>query len=135
MADRGGVRIYHPDRSMAGRIVVVPTFREYGRPRRCPVCTTPAAVIVHSRKHYHLTLDGEAATIVSPTVLRQMRKLGMGGFVVDSAVPDPPAVHVGGPPPDPARILLLDDALRGVAPPSIITTAAANGRGVRAGEA
>lgn len=110
------MRIVHSDPAMAGKTVVVPTFRAYRTPRLCSTCR-----VAHSTKHYHLQLDGQASRVVSHTVLRRLREVGMAGFRVESQVKDPPALVVGGRPSQ-RELRLMSKALEGIVPPGMKVT-------------
>lgn len=117
-ARKGGVRIVHADADLAGKIVVIPTFRYYGVPRMCTLCQR-----AHEVKHYHLRLDGQASVIVTDEILDRLREIGQiadGRFAVDGKVKDPPRqrlVGAGRGQPDRRELALLSDALRGITPP------------------
>lgn len=114
-ADSGGVRLVHSNAELAGRVVVVPTFRRYATPRLCSICKT-----AHDVKHYHLTLDGQAAVIVSHTILRRLKEIGMAGFTIESQVKSPPALVVSNrTPPTRRDLTLMREALKGLTPPGM----------------
>ncbi len=117
MAEQGGVRIVHTDPSLAGSVVVVPTFRRYGTPRLCTICK-----VAHDVKHYHLHLDAQASVTVSHTVYARLRDIGMAGFQVESQVANPPPLVVGGGAPARRELRVLSKALEGIVPPGMKVT-------------
>lgn len=87
-----GVRLTHE--TLRGvRVTVEHPTRAYRAPLMCPACGT-----THRKKTYHLDLDGEGSTIVSPEVLQRLREAGLPGFSISNEVKRPPAqrVSVGG---------------------------------------
>lgn len=117
-APPGGVRLVHSNPALAGRVVVVPTFRRFATPRLCSVCK-----VAHEVKHYHLTLDGQASVIVSHTVLQRLREIGMAGFTVESHVKSPPPLVVSNrTPPSRRELAVLREALQGLTPPGMRAT-------------
>lgn len=132
MTAAGGVRIVHADKRLAGKVVVIPTFRRK-LPKPCQLCQ-----VWHVVKHYHLRLDGQAAIIVAPKVLAGLRAIGQirpGRFEVESHVAKPPRQTIAAPGrgrPERRELAVLSHALEGIAPPGARVTVT-NGRGDRRG--
>lgn len=78
-----GVRIYHP--TARSGLFLVKHYRRYKFPLYCNTCGE-----FHERKTYHLHLDAEGFTIVSPTVLMRLGEVGMAGFEIMNEVSKPP---------------------------------------------
>lgn len=86
-----GFRIVH-DTARWPAVVVVPDMtRPFEKPARCPSCLT-----AHPVKTYHISVNDVGAAIVSPGVLEGLKRAGMGGFRVETGVPDPPKQVLGG---------------------------------------
>lgn len=84
-----GIRLFHPT-ARSG----VFTFEHRNRPYRLPlVCFTCKKA--HLVKTYHVAVDHEGFTIVSPQVWRLMRDHNAAGFSVANEVSAPPARIVG----------------------------------------
>lgn len=72
-------------------MVTVPDpTRPVAKPTHCPSCLT-----AHPFKTYHIAVNSDGAAIVSPTVFDGMKRGGMGGFVVDGEVANPPTQVLG----------------------------------------
>lgn len=81
-----GVRIYHHDPSFRHcTITIEHPYRILSKPHLCPTCN-----VRHKRKTYHLNLDGEASTVVSPTVFEALKQCGLPNLAVESEVAKPP---------------------------------------------
>ena len=80
-----GIRIQHP--TARNGLFLVKHYRKYKFPIYCEECRE-----FHSRKTYHLRLDGEGCTIVSTTVLERLKEVGLAGFSIRNEVKNPPPI-------------------------------------------
>lgn len=83
-----GVRIYHP--GYRDITVSLESARPYKSPFNCPLCQK-----THTNKTYHIKLDSDGESTVSPEVFARLQELGMGGFVDKGADHNPPTIVVG----------------------------------------
>jgi hypothetical protein len=90
-----GVRLVSTDPALRGRMYLVEhPYRDYLVPKICAQCN-----VIHTKKTYHLQLDGEGAVIVSDTIYDRLREAGMPKLKVANEVKAPPSqkVGIGGP--------------------------------------
>lgn len=87
-----GIRILHDD--LKSCIVTIEhPYIPLAPQDKCPTCGFP-----HTKKTYHLWLDGEGAAVVSPEVFQHLRAIGQGElprqFRVESKVEKPPGATI-----------------------------------------
>jgi len=85
-----GVRISHPTERSA-TYTLIDGSRPYQEPLSCVRCGR-----IHPFKTYHLDLDGEGFTIVSPEVWARLGRIAGNPFTLANEVAKPPPLVVGG---------------------------------------
>lgn len=89
----GGWVVEHPTKRNAFEIVVDFDRPILGDPRtfgKCPTCNT-----VHFYKSYHILVNDAGQAFLSPEVMRNVRRAGMGDLRILKHTTKPPTVVVG----------------------------------------
>jgi hypothetical protein len=92
-----GYRVQHKDPKMANALVTIPLMHRpiKLKPGRT-ISTCGACLVIHQVKTYHFSLDSEASTIISETILENLKKVpDMAGFRLTNEVKNPPTIKVG----------------------------------------